>query len=94
MLHEPELPDKKLSQESKNQTLPVLVDSHHKSNCYLQVISVFLSNGSFKFKTNVLLDSRSDSTFVSQNTEEEKIDSCKYQMFKRSNKSFIKTCRI
>ena len=27
-------------QGSKNQTLPVLVNSHHKSNCYLQVISV------------------------------------------------------
>ena len=40
LLHESEPPYKKLPQESKNQTLPVLVNSHHKSNCYLQVISV------------------------------------------------------
>ena len=41
---------------------------HHKSNCYLQVIPVILTSGSFKDKTNALLDSGSDSTLVSQDT--------------------------
>ena len=68
LLHEPEPPDKKHPQENKGQTLPVLVNSHHKSNCYLQVIPVILSNVSFKVKTNALLDSASDSTLVSQDT--------------------------
>ena len=44
LLHEPEPPDKKHPQENKGQTLPVLVNSHHKSNCYLQVVPVTLSN--------------------------------------------------
>ena len=38
------------------------------NNCYLQVIPVTLTNGSFKDKTNALLDSGSDSTLVSQDT--------------------------
>ena len=46
LLHEPEPPEKKHPQKNKGQTLPVLVNSHHKSNCYLQVIPVILSNGS------------------------------------------------
>ena len=68
LLHEPEPPDKKHPQENKGQTLPVLVNSHHKGNCYLQVIPLILTNGSFKVKTNALLDSGSDSTLVSQDT--------------------------
>ena len=54
LLHETEPPDKKHPQENKSQTLPVLVSSHHKSNFYLQVIPIILSNGSFKAKTNAL----------------------------------------
>ena len=66
LLHEREPPDKKHPQENKGQTLPVFVNSHHKSNCYLQVIPVILSNRSFKVKINALLDIGSDSTLVSQ----------------------------
>ena len=68
LLHEPEPPDKKHPQENKGQTLPVLINSHHKSNCYLQVIPVILTNGSFKVKTNASLDSGSGSTLVSRDT--------------------------
>ena len=68
LLHEPELPDKKLPQRNKGQTLPVLVNSHHKSNCYFQVVPDILSNGSFKVETNALSDTESDSTLVSQDT--------------------------
>ena len=67
-LNEPEPPDKKHPQENKGQTLPVLVNIHHKSNCYLQVIPVILTNGNFKVKTNALLDSGSDSTLANQDT--------------------------
>ena len=35
LLYETEAPDKKHPQESKNKTLSVLVNSHHKINCYL-----------------------------------------------------------
>ena len=56
LLHEPETPDKKDPLENNGQTLPVIVNSNHKSNCFLQVMPVILSNGSFKFKTNALLD--------------------------------------
>ena len=59
MLHEREPTDKKHPQGNKGQILPVLVNSHHKGNCYLQVIPVILTNGSFKVKTNALLDSGS-----------------------------------
>ena len=68
LLHENEPPGKRHPQENKCQTLPVLVNSHHKSNCCLQVIPVILSNRSFKVKTNALLDSGSDSTLGSQDT--------------------------
>ena len=68
LLHEPEPPDKKDPQGNKSQTLPALVNSHHKSNFYLQVMPVMLSNGSFKVRINALLDSGSDSTLVSQGT--------------------------
>ena len=68
LLHETETPDKKHPQENKSQILPVLVNGHHKSNCYLQVIPVILSNRSSNVQTNALLDSASDSTLDSQDT--------------------------
>ena len=40
LLHETEPPTNKHPQENKSQTLPVLVNSYHKSNCYLQVTPV------------------------------------------------------
>ena len=52
----PNYQTKKHPQENKGQTLPVLAENHHKSNYNLQVIPVILSNGSFKVKTNDLVD--------------------------------------
>ena len=68
LLREPKPWDKNHPQENKGQLLPVLLNSHHKSNYYLQVKPVILSNGSFKVKTNALFNSGSDSTLVSQDT--------------------------
>ena len=48
--------------------MPVLVNSHHKSSCYLQDMPVILLNGIFKVKTNAFLDRGSESSLVSQDT--------------------------
>ena len=105
LLHETEPPDKKHPQENKSQTLLLLVNSHNKSNCYLKVLPVILSNGSFKVQTNALLDSESNSTLVKIlqiNWDlKEKIGSCKYQMLSTikkiiyqnlSNLTYHQTC--
>ena len=70
LLHGTKPSDKNHPQENKSQTLPVLVNSHYKINCYLQVIPVISSKRCFIVKINSLLDSGSNSTLVSQDNSD------------------------